>query len=401
MKICDIVQAYTEKSGGIRTYIQAKQDFVRGHSDLQHVLVAPGAADTCERHGNLTVHRVKAWPLPGAHPYRFMVRPDKIMRILREEQPQVIELGSGYWLPWTAFRYRDEHPAAVVGYYHTDYPTAYVEKPAGKAVGARLGKVLGHGARQYAAAVYGRCDATIVATRLFRQELRNMGVSNSVFIPLGVDHQTFNLRHADRSMWRQHGLDPASTILLYSGRLDGEKAVLDIVEAVRLLPGSHQPALVMIGSGPLRPRLEEMATELPWLRVLPYIKDRHELARAYASADMYVTAGPHETFGLSVLEAQASGLATVGVAAGALIERIPAGVGYQAAPGCPRELSRALQSCLADDLVALGARARRLVVENFGWQHCLQRTFDTYDAVYQQQHADRLCKGAGRLAAGY
>ena len=401
MKICDLVQAYTEKSGGIRTYIAAKQDFIRGHSRLEHVLVVPGESDSCERRGNLTIHRVKGWPVPGAHPYRFMVRHDKVMAILRREQPHIIEVGSGYWLPWAAFRYRDEHPAAVIGYYHTDYPTAYVEKPAGRLVGARLGKVLGHGARRYAARVYGRCDATIVATRLFRQELRRMGVHNSCYIPLGVDHETFHPRHADRSLWRRYDLDPNNTILLYSGRLDTEKDVLNIVEAVELLPGARKPALVMIGAGPLRSQLQEMATERPWLRVLPYVTDRHELARLYASADLYITAGPHETFGLSVLEAQASGLPTVGVAAGALMERIPAEVGFQAAPGCPRQLSLALQAGMAQDLAVLGTRARRLVEANFSWQHCLRRTFDTYQAIHEQQRADRLIKNEGRLAAGY
>ena len=236
LKICDLVQAYTEKSGGIRTYIKAKQEHVRRRPELEHVLIVPGPADTHRQEQNLTVYTVQGWPVPGAHPYRFMARPDKVLAILRREQPQVIELGSGYWLPWTAFKYRDQHPAAVIGYYHTDFSTAYVERPVGRLAGARLGKALGQGARRYAAAVYGRCDATIVATRLFRRELAGMGVGNCHFIPLGVDLETFHPRHADRGLWRRHGLDPRQTILLYSGRLDAEKRVLDMVQAVELLP---------------------------------------------------------------------------------------------------------------------------------------------------------------------
>jgi alpha-1,6-mannosyltransferase len=401
MKICDIVQAYTEKSGGIRTYIKAKLDFIRGRSELEHVLIVPGEKDSIRREGNLTTCTIKGWPVPGAHPYRFMLRSDKVLAILRDQKPHIIELGSGYWLPWTAFQYREERTCAVVGYYHTDYPTAYVEKPMGKVVGARLGKVLGHTARRYAAEIYGRCDATIVATELFREELRRMGVSNSHFIPLGVDLDTFHPENADRSLWREFGLDPEQTILLYSGRLDAEKRVLDLVEAVRIKPPENRPALVVVGSGPLRGQLEAMARDLPWLRVLPYITDRRELARVFASADVYVTAGPHETFGLSVLEAQASGLATVGVSAGALIERIPPEVGYRALPGCPRQLSRALSACLNDDLTMLGIRARRWAEKNFSWRLCMNRTINTYDEVLASHLGNRLPADAGRLVAGF
>jgi glycosyltransferase involved in cell wall biosynthesis len=53
-----------------------------------------------------------------------------------------------------------------------------------------------------------------------------------------------------------------------------------------------------------------------------------DLAAWLASADLYVSAMADETFGISVIEAQASGLPVVGVAAGAMVDRVPSGLGW-------------------------------------------------------------------------
>ena len=53
-----------------------------------------------------------------------------------------------------------------------------------------------------------------------------------------------------------------------------------------------------------------------------YVSDRLELARWLASADIYVSGMADETFGISIIEAQASGLPVVGVAAGAMVDRV-------------------------------------------------------------------------------
>ena len=58
-----------------------------------------------------------------------------------------------------------------------------------------------------------------------------------------------------------------------------------------------------------------------------FVNGRAELARWLASADIYVSAMADETFGISVVEAQASGLPVVGVAAGAMVDRVTLATG--------------------------------------------------------------------------
>jgi len=82
---------------------------------------------------------------------------------------------------------------------------------------------------------------------------------------------------------------------------------------------------VLIGDGPLRETIRERGD--PRIHVPGYVRDRPELARWLASADIYVSGMADETFGVSIVEAQASGLPVVGVAAGAMVDRVTPAIG--------------------------------------------------------------------------
>lgn len=377
MKICDIAQAYTESSGGIRTYIQAKRRHILSRTPYQHILIVPGDEDDVIREKNATTYTVKGFAFPGGHPYRFITRLDKVYSILREEKPQVMELGTPYILPWAAFHCRRRHGGIITGYYHADFPSTYVHPHVEPRVGRRMGRQLKRTASGYSRMVYSRCDATIVASRNFHRKLRALGLDNTRYIPLGVDPQLFHPLRRERSTWLRHGLKETDKIMVYVGRLDEEKSVMDLVRALRLVE-DPEVKLVLIGDGPLRESLLHEASGDPRLKVLPYMANRIELARILASADVYVTAGAHETFGLSVVEAQACGLAVIGVSAGALRERVTEGLGYLARAGSPDSLAICMKRCLANDYRQMGALARRTVTRLFNWDTTMENTMELY-----------------------
>lgn len=137
----------------------------------------------------------------------------------------------------------------------------------------------------------------------------------------GVDVSRFSAAKGDRAAF------PGALKVLYAGRLTREKGVELLAEsflrAHRLDPRLH---LLLAGGGPeegeLRARLGERATFLGWL-------EGEELARAYASADVFLFCSRTDTFGQVVLEASASGLPVVAVAEGgpaALVENRASGV---------------------------------------------------------------------------
>jgi phosphatidylinositol alpha 1,6-mannosyltransferase len=88
-----------------------------------------------------------------------------------------------------------------------------------------------------------------------------------------------------------------------------------------------------------------------------------ELATAFASLDVFVHTGEHETFCQTVQEAQASGVATVAPAAGGPMDLVDDGAtGLLYDPGDPHGLRRAVRALARDqelrDRLAAGAMAR-------------------------------------------
>jgi len=100
------------------------------------------------------------------------------------------------------------------------------------------------------------------------------------------------------------------------------------------------------------------------VRFLRYVTDRSVLARLLATADVVIAPGPAETFGLSALEALASGTPVVVNDTSALPEVI--GQAGLTAPDSDAAFADAIQCLLGSDVELRRARARARA-ERFGW----------------------------------
>jgi alpha-1,6-mannosyltransferase len=407
VKFCDITIAYNDSSGGIRTYIDEKRRYLLDRSDNEHLLIVPGAEDAVERRERSTVVAIAGPLLPGQDTYRFLARPDKIRAVLLEHRPDVVELGSYYLCPWAAFAYRQRlrasgHDCVIGCYFHTDVAEAYVSAPVRSVVhglldersetlaslGERVADVLASGAERYIRSVFVNSDIAFAPSPAQAARLRDYGVEGAEVVPLGVDLELFHPRRRSAEVRRSHGAGPDTTVLVYAGRLSTEKRVLLLIDALARLPAQLQACLWITGHGPLLADVAEAVRHVPALRLLPFQRDREDFARLLASADVYVTAGPHETFALSVIEAQAAGLPVVGVDAGALRDRVPDGLGHLGPVDDPAAMADNIVKAAAERGV-IGARARAHVAARFGWDS----TFRALLACYEK----RLAGLAGRL----
>ncbi|TWT37496.1 GDP-mannose-dependent alpha-(1-6)-phosphatidylinositol dimannoside mannosyltransferase [Posidoniimonas corsicana] len=411
MRFCDVTLSYTETSGGIRTYIDAKRDYLLEHTNHHHVLIVPGHHDEVEEHDRCTIHRIASPTLPGCEPYRFFWRPDKIRQALDQSAPDVVELGSFYVAPWPVFGYRKDrqaagHPTVVGGYFHTDIAEAYVGQPMRHAfgewndaiewLGDRLAELTEKGAEKYVGSVFDHCDLRMASSPKQAARLVDHNVPEVHVVPLGVDLQRFTPDRRSQEVHRAMGVPDNDLALIYAGRLDVEKHVELLVDAVELLPDDMRPHLILVGEGPLRGKLEKRAKENGRTLVLPYEDDPDRFANLLASADLYVTAGPTETFGLSVLEAQASGLPVVGVEAGALVERVPSELGALGPVDDARAFADNIQQ-VAPNRQELGRNARRHVEQHFGWDSTFRKLLGLYDdalASHGLPAAKRAATGA-------
>jgi glycosyltransferase involved in cell wall biosynthesis len=134
-------------------------------------------------------------------------------------------------------------------------------------------------------------DGTMVSTPTLARELGDRGFARLMQWSRGVDHVAFDPAH--REPW-----DLPKPIFLYAGRLAPEKN-LDAFLSLDL-PGSK----VLAGDGPSSDQLKRAFPDAHFLGV----RKGADLARIYASADVFVFPSRTDTFGMVLLEALASGL---------------------------------------------------------------------------------------------
>jgi sulfoquinovosyltransferase len=166
--------------------------------------------------------------------------------------------------------------------------------------------------------------------------------------------------------------DGGAPLLLYVGRLGAEKnvgALKQVLERVRQTPQGRRARLALVGDGPYRQQLEAEFAGDQGVTFMGMMRGR-DLSEAYSSADVLLMPSETETLGFVALEAMASGVPVVAVAAGGLTDIIaePGTTGMLYPPG---DYARA--ASLAVELIGrpqrrreVGAAARR-EVERFGW----------------------------------
>jgi len=226
-------------------------------------------------------------------------------------------------------------------------------------------------------------------------KLRDIGIPRVDVVPLGVEVGEFSPERRDERLRVKLGLSAEQPLLIYVGRLDGEKKPDVVVEAFRQLPESLGAKLVLLGEGPLRSEIAALADERI---IMPgYVQGRPELARWLASADVYVSGMADETFGVSIVEAQASGLPVVGVAAGAMLDRVTREVGRLGPVSDSRKMARNILSVWNADRRAMSAAAREHALQ-FSWRSSMDQLFGTvYPAAFKKRSTSTLA--APRRAA--
>jgi alpha-1,6-mannosyltransferase len=249
----------------------------------------------------------------------------------------------------------------------------------------KFGRVAGGFLRKlawgYAEITYREFDHVYTLSDDARGELAHRNVRRTSVLHLGVDTELFSPARRDPGYRAELGLTARGPLLAYAGRIDNEKRADRLVEMFRQLPPELDAAMVMIGDGKLRARLEDQSVGLQ-IAFPGFESDRAELARALASSDLYVSAMADETFGVSVLEAQASGLAVVGVAGGAMTDRVPPGTGLLGPVDDTATMAANVTSLCNDRARSAGKAARALVLERYGWRRTFERLFgEVYPAA--------------------
>jgi len=362
MHIADITMFWTPSSGGVRTFLEAKDAWLAKQAGIRHTLLVPGATATCAG-AHMTL---PAPSIPFGHGYRFPLRRQGWVEHMVELAPDIIEAGDPYVLAWAALQAGRRLQVPVVGFYHSDLP---------RLVGSRAGQWTNRWLNAYIARLYRHFDRVLAPSHVMANKLRSLGVERVFVQPLGVDPVQFNPCHRDPAVRSELGLDDATRLLIFAGRGSHEKNLPVLLQAMTLLgKGFH---LHLVGSC-LPNRLPDNVSKTD------YFVGRQQLARWLASSDALVHAGDRETFGLIVLEAMASGIPVIGVQAGAVAELVVPGTGLLARSLSAESLAWSVRALFADGWRETGRRARLQVEQHYTWQRVLPQLIGHYQELTGQ-----------------
>lgn len=397
--IADLTQSWSAVGGGVGTYLRRKRAHILDHTPHRHLMILPGAEDVVEEsdEGRAITVWLKSRHVPLSPNYRLLLRNHAVRQALIRYQPDVLECQDAYNLPWTALKHRAAFPdTALIAGYMTDFPTVYVERPFSKFLGNRLASAAGRVCYDYCGRLYRQFDAVYALSEHGGGRLlRELGVEQVQILPLGVELDDFGPERRDPALRRDLGLADDQPLLIYVGRLDIEKRPDIVVDAFRQLPEGIGARLVLLGQGPQKDQFEALGD--PRIITPGFVTDRTELARWLASADLYVSAMPNETFGVSVIEAQASGLPVVGVDGGAMRERVLPGMGLLGPIGDSAAMAANILRVLGGDFRAMGEKARAHVSAEYSWDHSMEQLFGTIVPLARARRAAARERSHGML----
>jgi phosphatidylinositol alpha 1,6-mannosyltransferase len=366
MRIAIVTESFLPDVNGVaNSVVRVAEHLVRrGHSPM---VIAPAPASTIN--GVTGAHpypviRVPSVPLPRYRGFRLGLPSTRLTDALVAHAPDVVHLASPFILgaSGSAVAARLELPTLAV--YQTD-----VASYAGRYY--KWGEAT---AWRWLRAIHNSAERTLAPSTASVADLVAHGVQRVWLWRRGVDAVRFD--PAKRSELVRKVLAPGGEVLVgYVGRLAVEKQV-ELLARTCQLPGVR---VVVIGDGPARRDLE---------RALPaasFLGARHgqQLARLYASLDVFVHTGPHETFGQTVQEALASGLPVVAPAAGGPVDLVTPGVtGTLVPPGDGQAIADAVAALAADPALRRGyGRAARAAVADRTWEAVGDELIDHYTAV--------------------
>lgn len=273
-----------------------------GHEVL---VFAPTTKKPAFQHSG-TLISVPSIAFPGRRgEYRFgLGLHGKARRKLDEFEPNLIHIAAPDYTGYGALNYARDHNIPAVASFHTRFDT-YPRYYKARWLEQYLTRYLRH--------FYGRCQQVYAPSQSMIDELRADGIGGDIRLwSRGVDSDLFNPNRRDAAWREARGFTPDNVVVAFVGRIVLEKGI-DVFTNAFLRAREKAPTLkaLIVGDGPERQKFEKV---LPCAKFEGYLQGG-DLARAYASADIFFNPSITETFGNVTLEAMSSGLPTLCAAA--------------------------------------------------------------------------------------
>ena len=348
-----VTETYPPEINGVALTVQGLEEGLRerGH---EVELVRPRQTDeTDQPSGSLLVRGAALPRYPGL---KFGLPATRILRKRwQATRPDAIYVATEGPLGWSALRAARQLGIPAASGFHTRFDDYMRDYGAPWLQGAAL---------RWMRRFHNSAQATLVPTLELQRFLQGERFDNVVRLARAVDTRLFDPARRDRTLRAHWGVGDDGVAAIYVGRIAAEKNLPLAVRAFRALQSQRPGArFVWVGDGPARGQLQRENPDF----IFCGVHRGADLARHFASADLFVFASHSETFGNVTLEALASGVPTVAFDYGAAREFLRDGVhgaairdgddaGFVDAVariGCDDALRNAMRSACRDAVRAL------------------------------------------------
>ena len=380
--------AYNHIADGVSLTLNRLVSYLEAH-DTEVLIFAPTIAEPPVDHAGILAP-VPSVPVPQRSEYRLSLGLTSNARsLLRTFRPHLFHIATPDLLGYQALRFAGREGIPTVASYHTHF-SSYLKYYGFGRLEGRSWKYLQH--------FYDQCRHVYVPSQSMADVLHSRGISRGIRLWMrGVDTHRFNPAHYDMEWRRSVGVEDDEVLVSFIGRVVREKGVHTFADVVRSLEqrGIKHRSMI-VGDGPV---LDELRNQLP-RTIFTGRLENEQLARAYASSEVFLFPSDTETFGNVTLEAMASGLPTVCADATGSRTLVEHGeTGLLAAPGDTRAFVQAVQHLIRDEPERrrMGAAARDCA-RQYDWNTVMAHMVRYYDEIL---YPETPWSGDGYAGDGY
>jgi len=303
----------------------------------------------------------------------------RLRRVMLRFRPDVVHIASPATLGYQAAKVARELDIPTVAIYQTDL-VGFAERyeiPMGAKAMTTLTRKIHLGV-----------DKTLAPSTASLNQLEELQIPGLARWPRGVDLELFDRRRRSGELRARLAPD-GEQLVGYIGRLAPEKEL----ELLAHLDSIHGIRVVIVGAGPAEEKLKGLLPNAAFLGVL----HGDELGAAYASLDVFVHTGRHETYCQAAQEALAAGVPVVAPKSGGPIDVVDEGIaGFLYQPGSGEELTAYVRKLVEDPLLRRRmALAARRSVEGRSWKSVNDLLVRHYrDAIVEKSGDERRVRTA-------
>jgi glycosyltransferase involved in cell wall biosynthesis len=389
MRIGIVTETYSPEINGVALTVAGLARGLAGAGHSVHVVRPRQKSDagTGNRDERIATTLVRGMRLPRYPGLQFgLPAARRLCALWRRERPEALYIATEGPLGWSALRAARALGIPAATGFHTrfdDFARHYGLGVLTSLVFAWL--------RRF----HRRSAATLVPTVELAEFLSGKGFGNVVRLPRAVDTNLFHPERRDEALRAHWGAANGRPVVIYVGRIAAEKNLELAVRTYRAIEQSAPGArYVWVGDGPARASLAAGNPDF----VFAGVRRGADLARHFASADLFVFPSLTETFGNVTLEALASGVPTVAFDYGAAREHLNDFCGRRIAPDAPDAFVAAAceLATFADDGMRKAARAAVAALD----PHSVTQAFAQMLAALAAGEKPQVASAPAQNAAG-